>query len=121
MKYELCYYCGMPAESTDHVIPLSVLRNIRGLPMEQVAEITRNRILTVESCHECNHLLGATVQESLRDRKKYLKERLKKRYAKILIVPDWTEEELMGLGPHLRATVLSGIAHRNRVRIRLSY
>ena len=118
---DLCYYCGMPASDTEHVVPRVVLHMIEGLPISEQKAFTRNRILTVRSCSECNHLLGPTVQGTLAERKRYLKERLRKRYRKILSMQDWTEEELNDLGGHLRGIVLAGIQERNRLRSRIAW
>ena len=75
-----CYYCGLPATSKDHAVPRALLRALADDP-DALRHIMWNRRETVPCCRECNCLLGASVQNTLEERKAFLKERLRRRYA----------------------------------------
>lgn len=117
---DLCYYCGQPATDLEHVIPRSVLRKLSGSPGVK-QELIRGRVLTVRSCHECNMLVGASVQETLIERKEYLKDRLRKRYRKLLDTPDWTDEEIAELGDGLRRHIHAQETLKATIRARIAW
>lgn len=119
----VCYYCGVPATSIDHVVPKSLLDDWRRLgDLENLRLATgRGRVLTVPSCQQCNSMLGGRYDATLADRKARLKARLRKRYARALAMPDWTPEELAALGPRLRAHIEAGLGLRDYVRRRLAW
>lgn len=83
-----CHYCGMPADTVDHVPP----RSVRPIILQQAA--TRWPFLEVPACHECNCLLGNREPWTIVARKKVIKEKLKRRYRRYLKIPDWTPQEL---------------------------
>ena len=116
---EPCYYCGLVADSVDHVIPLHLLAKVEDAA--DLESLTARRRLTVPACQECNHLLGGRYFDTLAERTAYLKGRLRARYRKQLGTPDWTARELMDLSEHLRNYVLAGIITRDTVRQRLSW
>lgn len=114
---ETCYYCGMSANAYDHVIPRSVLRMLD----ETDIEIPKNRIKRVPCCHECNCLLGASYQETIAERKKYLKLRLKNKYRALLKIPQWSEEEINELGYTLRQDLLCSLKKKEMLILRLKW
>jgi hypothetical protein len=114
---EACYYCGLHADARDHVIPVSVWRSYESLGLEP----PKQRILIVPCCSECNSLLGASIQETLADRKKAIKKILRKRYAKILAMPEWYDDELEALSPKLQEWVRASIAVKEAVKERLEW
>jgi 5-methylcytosine-specific restriction endonuclease McrA len=118
----LCYYCGGPASTTDHVIPRSVLRcfDYEADPQAH-AKLIKGRRLEVPACHECNTLLGSTYQETLQQRKAFLKSKLRKRYKKVLKLPTWTAEEIEELGPTLKKSLLASLAEKERLKRRLAW
>lgn len=75
----------------------------------------------VPSCLECNSLLGARGLWRFTERRDYIKKRLRRRYADILRIPDWTDTELAQLDPGLRGFVLEGLYVREFIWQRLSY
>ena len=105
-----CYYCGVPATSIDHVIP----QTLRG-------RIPDWEDITVPACHECNSRLGDRVFNTLPARKRYIKERLGTKHAKLLRMPDWTEEELAEIGPTLQRHIRAGIAAKFLILARLAW
>jgi hypothetical protein len=115
-----CYYCGRPASAVDHVIPKAVLRSI-GDDKESLQKTTNHRVLTVPTCRECNTLLGATTQSTLKGRKAYLKERIRRRYKQVLKTPYWNEEDIGELGPTLRQAVRGAINMKKEILARLRW
>lgn len=100
-----CSYCGDPATSWDHVVPHS---------FEHAADTTRKYSRgVVPCCHHCNSTLGAVFCGSLDARLEHLAQRIRKKYAKLLKAPDWTDQEIKELGSNLRDSV---IAIRNEKR-----
>ena len=93
-----CHYCGAPADTKDHIVPISYLRN--GRPKSARAIGT-----TVDCCKECNSLLGAKALFSIPERAHELSECLERRYRKELNAPVWTDEDLAELGPSLQNQV----------------
>lgn len=114
---DICYYCGLPADVIDHVIPKIVLKSHDAVGHD----IRKNRTLTVPACRECNSLLSASVQKTLQERKRELKIRLKRKYKKLLIMPEWNEEELSELSPRLRQYIEASQKHKQLVKLRILY
>lgn len=112
-----CYYCGIPATSEDHVLPLIVYREL--LAMNEPPE--KKRLLVVPSCHECNVLLTDNIFPSLQARKKYLKRRLRSRYQHIIHIPRWEEWEMRELGENLQSYVRQGHDARTLLYDRLAW
>lgn len=114
-----CAYCGLPAESVDHVIP----RSLRYMLTELGGWRDRwGRVAdTVPCCRECNSVAGALVFNTMAEKRKYIHERLRIRYADLLRTPQWDEDELDALGPSLRGYVNASKDAANIVRQRLAW
>ena len=110
-----CVYCGMPADSVDHVPP----RYIRA----QLAQVELKPVTVVEvpACRECNCALGARPLLTVGHRRAWIKDWLKRRYRTYLNIPNWTEEELAEFGEGLRGKVRRGMAIRDTVRERIQW
>lgn len=94
-----CTYCGMPADTVDHLTPVSYSRPRRpGYTPSSCGP-------TVPCCRECNTLLGAVALFTVAERAAELSDRLESRYRKVLGAPVWNEEELVALGPSLEASI----------------
>ncbi len=91
-----CFYCGMPADTVDHVPPQMAR------PILIAHGVSRWDFVEVEACHECNSSIGAKALYTLAERKKYIKERIRARYRRILQMPEWSEDQLKELGPGLK-------------------
>jgi len=115
---ESCYYCGMPATAKEHVIPLSILKNMADVGTEEI--LCRRKHL-VRACRECNNLLGATYQTTLLKRKAFLKTRLRERYHSVLKMKNWTDEELSEFAPTLRSHVETAIRLKSLTEWRLTW
>lgn len=117
-RVEPCTYCGVPAESVDHVPP----RAYRLAILADSALRGRYPFIETPSCCECNSLLGARPLWTIKDRKRFLKGAIRKRYAKYLRIPDWEQGELRELGSGwLRNYVETGLLIREITKQRLSW
>lgn len=117
----VCFYCGQAADSIDHVVPKSLLRDLADDPQAKALLIARGRILEVDCCRQCNSLLGSDYDQTLAERKARLRQRLRRRYARLLNMPDWTDSELGHMGRYLQQYILAHSAQRDWVRERLAY
>jgi len=93
-----CIYCGAPADTKDHIIPLTYLYNGRPKNPKGKGE-------TVDCCRECNTLLGAKALFSVAERAEYLANALERRYRKVLKAPYWSDEEIEELDGELKQTI----------------
>ena len=118
-----CYYCGLAADTVDHVVPQSLLDAVRGSGDDAlIAAVTRRRrTMVVPACRECNMLAGAKYHETLDERARYVRERLAHRHRKVLSMPDWSPSELAELSANLRSLVIAGLVERDTVRRRLRW
>ncbi len=118
-----CYYCGMPANGIDHVVPQSLLEVAkRMLDVDSYLELTgRGRRLEVPACQQCNSILGNKYDQNLAMRKARAKERLKTKLRNDLGIPDWDEDEIQELGPTLRQVVLEGMVRKWVAQFRLRW
>lgn len=110
-----CYYCGVPADGIDHVPP----RSVRSILIQE--QNRRWPFVEVNCCHECNSILGARPPWTLPERKAKVKIALRRRYGRVLHMPDWTEaqiaeyEERSLLGAYIRESVLIARIARQRI------
>ena len=94
-----CHYCGAPADTKDHIVPISY--NYTQRPNNSPGKGGQ----TVDCCRECNSLLGAKALFSVEERAHEIAECLERRYKKELKAPVWSEEDLAELGPALRKQI----------------
>lgn len=112
-----CAYCGVPADTVDHVPPIS----IRG-SLVTLGE-TRWPFIEVPACHECNNLFGDRPPWTVLGRKAEIKKLLRKRYRKYLAIPEWEDREIMEHDPRglLGSYIREGIFIRDVIRKRLKW
>lgn len=91
----------MPAAGRDHVIA----RAMRDAVQLRWPHLAHRFDETVAACTECNSLAGAKLFITVGAKRRWLKKRLRVRYAKLLASPTWTEEEIEALGYELRTHV----------------
>lgn len=89
-----CIYCGMPAESLDHIPPLCTYSDNKQNPR-------RRKNVCVPACKECNCTLSCHHLMTISERAEYLADRYSIKYRKILNIPVWSEEEIQSLGNSL--------------------
>lgn len=92
---DACVYCGVESSSWDHVPPLSVVEKLIDV------DIDRSDLRKVPACHECNSILGARHINTIAERRKYILQKLSRKYAKHLRMPQWDDEELSEVSERL--------------------
>lgn len=110
-----CFYCGVPAETVDHVPPLSRVDDYEAMCL------VHERYVKVPCCKECNMLAGSTVQESIIQRKELVADKLAKRHASDIRAPEWDKEELASLTGRLRGYVAAAGRRQKRALDRINY
>jgi hypothetical protein len=110
-----CMYCGVPADSRDHFVPRSYTNKMRAMGSSvHVSE-------TVPCCRECNSTAGATIFSNVREKRFYIQDKYRNKYAKILNTPDWTQKELDELGPTLKSHVINGLRAKEITKQRIAW
>lgn len=106
-----CYYCGEAATTVDHFIPQTVASRLTlgGLQM------------LIPACRECNSILGPRYYRTLRLRREAAKEGIRRKYRRILRLPDWQEDEWANLGYGLMVMVKKNQTLKDRTVERLKY
>lgn len=110
-----CIYCGMPCDSTDHIPPRHLRDQLVGLDLVALGE------KEVPACRECNSALGRRPLITVLERRGYVKNFLRRKYASYLRIPNWTEEELETFGHDLQGMIRRNLALRDEVRKRLAW
>jgi hypothetical protein len=116
----VCVYCGVIADTVDHVVPKWLLNRAEGMNLD-LSKLFRLKRWEVPACRECNSSLGNRIFPTLAERRKAVKQGIRRRYRKILRVPNWTEEELAEMGPNAQREIRRAIAQRDWVRERLAW
>ena len=83
-----CTYCGLESCGYDHIPPLSYFCNLT------IEEISKEKCIMVPCCRECNTALTNKVFRRIVDRRRIVKEFLRKKYRKYINMPHWDEDEL---------------------------
>jgi hypothetical protein len=117
---DLCVYCGVLADSIDHVVPRHLLGRAEAAGLD-LSRLMRMKDWTVSACCECNSILGGRIFRSMAERRKAAQDGLRKKYRSALSTPDWSEDELDTLGYRMRQKVVSAIALRDNVRQRIAW
>jgi hypothetical protein len=110
-----CTYCGLPADSIDHVPPQSVRPILTGL------QVTRFAFVEVAACRQCNSYLSDRQPWTVAGRKQRIKEWLKRRYGAYLRMPDWSDTELCELGRTMQEFVVEGQIMKRLIQQRLRW
>jgi len=84
-------------------------------------DIGFTRTVIVPACGECNSVVESQVFRTLGEKRKYIHDFYRKRYAKMLAAPDWNDDELNELGNTLRGHVLSGLHGKRKLKRRLRW
>lgn len=112
---DVCVYCGMPARGHDHFVPKSVVAVMLSVGLE-----VSGRVL-VPCCHECNTLARNNVFATIAHKRKYIGDKLRKKYARVLSSPTWTREEMQEVSWSLQTTIIAGEVLREILHRRLRW
>lgn len=96
----------------DHVPALSTVAMMRA------AEIETGRMVKVPACVECNSLLGAIAIHSIRERRKFVREKLLIRYRKYLNMPKWDEDDFEDVSPEMAKFIRASSVIAEQVKAR---
>lgn len=111
-----CYYCGIPADTKDHVIPKVFTEMLLA-----IGEYKGGMGKTVPACSECNSTAGPRVFETAQKKQEYIKQRYRRRYRKLLESPDWSEIELKDLGYSLQSHIRGSQQAKQLLKKRLRW
>ena len=112
----VCTYCGLLGETIDHVPPKSIRNRLVELDLANPQHFRE-----VRSCRECNSIIGARPPWTVSARRRELHKILKRRYAKYLEMPNWTEEEIEELGPGMQESVREGLVVKALTQARIAW
>lgn len=93
-----CHYCGCPADTLDHIPPLTRFHDAMALDPKMKA-------VKVPSCMECNNLAGRELHLTFPDRAAFVKDKLATKYRKQLGQTDWEEWELEQMSYQFRVSI----------------
>jgi hypothetical protein len=110
-----CIYCGLRATTIDHFVPLSVVH------MLMACEGAVTGKFLIPSCGECNAIASDRLFPSVAAKRRFIHERLRKKYRKVLAMPDWRESEQEESGWSLRTSVAAGMAQKSVLLQRLAW
>ena len=110
----ICFYCGLPAGTVDHVPPLNRVTELK-VSQHEV------RYLKVPSCSECNLLATDELHDDIFIRQEFVKNKIKNKYKKYLRYPDWDDDEIDALGYRLKQSVMALMELKYLIVYRLQY
>jgi hypothetical protein len=116
----VCTYCGILADSEDHVVPRHLLERADELGLD-LSKVMRMRSWIVPSCRECNSMLGGQLFATIQERRAAAHKGIRRKYASYLRIPDWSDDELDEMGPNAQREIVAGMAIRDWVRGRLRW
>ena len=115
LGYFQCIYCGMPADTMDHVPPISRVACYKSMKLKH------EFFLKVPCCNQCNLVLSNSLQDTILRRIEFLKKRLSKKLAKKLRVADFTDDEIKEMDRVLASDVRRSIIERDESLDRIDY
>lgn len=110
----ICFYCGLPAGTVDHVPPLNRVTELKLIQNEI-------RYLKVPSCSECNLLATDELHDDIFIRQEFVKNKIKNKYKKYLKYPDWNDDEIHSLGYRMKQSVVALMELKYLIVYRLQY
>lgn len=111
-----CEYCGLVADTVDHVPPVSIRPVLVGLGLDSMYPF-----VVVRACRQCNSTLGDRALWTVEQRRDYIKSWLQRRYKKYLNLPDWTDAELNALEYSLRTTTIHRLNVKKITLLRIEF
>lgn len=100
-----CVYCGLVANSREHFPPASL--TMRGL--------------VLPCCLECNAFAGTSNATDFFARANMVKDKLKRKYRKFLMVPLWDSDELEEMGWIMKEEIRAWQKRRRIIQSRIAW
>ncbi len=116
----VCVYCGILADTEDHIVPRHLLKRAEELSLD-LSKVMRMRSWVMPACRECNSSLSGQVFPTLKERRAAAHKSIRRKYRAYLRIPDWTDEELETMGQQAQREIVAGLAVRDWVRGRLRW
>jgi hypothetical protein len=83
-----CIYCGVASSEWDHVPPLHYVER---LDDDQIDALD---LRLLPCCSECNTFLSGIILTTVKARRNYVKDRLRRKYRSWLEMPEWSPDEI---------------------------
>tara|TARA_R110002020_G_scaffold461740_1_gene680768 strand:- start:2585 stop:3022 length:438 start_codon:yes stop_codon:yes gene_type:complete len=115
-----CVYCGEKATELDHVMPLDVVSKLDTTDEETIDALGQGLSL-VPSCSECNRMAGAEPFDLIRDKREYVQNKIRKKYAKYLNQVHWEDWEIDELGPNMKQEVTRSLKLKKITQLRITF
>ena len=115
----ICVYCGVPASTIDHVVPLSAISALANMILINGPPI--EGLFLVPSCGECNSIAGSQMFRTIGAKRRYIHWRLSRKYRRFIELPDWSDEELDEMGYSLRKSIENGLRVKEWLLKRVSW
>lgn len=106
----VCIYCGLPSGTKDHLLPLPI-----------TGSALRGMVIVVPACADCNNRINDCASPNVSARREVAHASIKRKYTKLLSVPDKTAADLRELGPGMRSVALKNNSKRASIRARLAW
>lgn len=100
-----CFYCGELATEDEHVVPRRC----------------QTETWIVRSCKECNSMAGGEPFASVVDKIVYIRDKRRKKYSRLLSIPEWTLEEIEEMGHNMRVAIKASMIAKEVVTSQLSW
>ena len=113
-KRFICFYCGDSAPTIDHVPSLNCIHDLR-------LEYEIENYFKVPCCSECNSFASDEPHLDIFERRNFIKEKIKKKYKRILMLPDWDDNEINSMGPSFRKSLKAQMDYKYFIAYRLLY
>lgn len=110
-----CVYCGQSSDSMDHVPPLAAY-----IRMDEQDKDHCDPAM-YPACRECNSLIGAANLFTITERRALAKERLRKKYRRLLAMPRWDEDELAELDERMADEIRRASYFAEHLKHRLGF
>lgn len=106
----VCVYCGMPADTKDHILP----RTWSG-------DSDRRRVVTVPACRECNSAIGEAYAPTVAERREIAHRYIRRRYAKYLKYVIRGQSDLDTMGHLMRTATIDARRKHEATMARLAW
>lgn len=107
----VCIYCGMPANTRDHLLP----RTVTGPAL-------RKFVAVVPSCQSCNSSINDRIGHRITQRREAAHEHIRDAERRYLKLPkQWPPSALAELGPNLRRRIEAGLLRAEVAQARLAW
>jgi hypothetical protein len=118
---ETCIYCGQGGQCWDHVFPLSQAAKHLRQSVARVRGEMRGCLYKVRACQSCNSIASARPFYSVKEKRRFIQQRLTDRHQHLLKMPIRDASEIAGLGPRERSAALRAVRSRLSIEKRVLY